>query len=106
MIQPEKVEERGLKIIRSDDICHGAVSELIGFTVAHARPKTSPGQPHTKALAVVIAACLRRITVVFSYGEPTDFSAPMDDRRFQHATLFEILDECRRRLIGPPADCR
>src|SRR5262245_14596483 len=63
VVQPEQVQDRGLVIIGREDVRHRLVSEFIGFAVDGSTPDAAAGQPHAEALAIVIAAAGRRITL-------------------------------------------
>ena len=47
----------------------------------------------------VVATCGGRIAHDLSDRKASDFTTPMHDRGIQHASLFQVCDQCRRRLI-------
>lgn len=61
MIQTELMQQRGLEVIRGDDVLDRAMSELIGFAEGHSGLDPSASKPRRKPLAVVISAAGRGI---------------------------------------------
>ena len=56
VIEAEEVEERGMKIVRSDDILVGLEAKLIGGAMARASFHSGSGEPSGEAVGVVVAA--------------------------------------------------
>ena len=82
------------------------MAELVGLAVGHAGLESAAGDPDAEALAVVIAAALGGIAMIFGDRQAADLAAPVDDGRVEHAALLEILDQRRRRLVGAPTNGR
>ncbi len=84
VVQAELVQDRGLEVVRGDDIVGGAVADLVGAAVGHAALDSAAGEPDREALAVVVSA---RVVVEGSLAdrEPADLAAPVDERGVQKA---------------------
>ena len=106
MIEPEQRHQSRLVVVRRHNILDSLMTKFVSGAVDHARLDTTAGHPDTEALAVVISARGGRIAHHLSHRQSANFSAPVDDRRIQHAALLEILDERRGRLIGTATDVR
>src|SRR5882724_8597896 len=79
-------------------LLHGGGAELIGGAIDHSATDAAPGENRGKGFGVVIAA-----GTVISIAIPDRFASelatPNDQRAFEEISLFQILDECRQRLI-------
>src|SRR6266536_2389328 len=100
VVDAEKVEERGVIIVRADRIADGFVPEFVGLAVCHPALDPAARKPGAEPLAVVIAPGFLGGPVVFGDGQPADLAAPMDDRRIEQAARLQVLDERGGRLIG------
>src|SRR5436190_1017483 len=56
MIQAHKVQQRRMQIVNRDAILDGAMSDLVGGTVARAPSDAATGEPDGESMRVVIAA--------------------------------------------------
>ena len=105
MIEPEEVQNRGVKIVDVHLILYGFESEFVRLSELCASFCAAPGHPHGEAVVVVITPHLR-IGVVGSWrgqfhgrGAP-EFAAPDHQRVFEEPALFEVLEESGDGLIG------
>ena len=70
-------------------------SEVVGRSVDVAAFDAAAGEPHGEGVRVVIAA----ISAALGHGGATEFAAEDDEGVFEHAALFEILDEGSAGLV-------
>jgi hypothetical protein len=95
VIQTEQVQQRRMQVMHVHLFGDCLVSKLIGFAVAISRFDASSGEPYGKSVGIVIASC----AVLLSIGGATKLAPPPHHGFVQQSPLFEILQECRDRLV-------
>jgi hypothetical protein len=45
MIEPQEVQDGGMRVVNMDAVLHGAEAQLVGGAVGQAAPHTAVGQP-------------------------------------------------------------
>ena len=98
MIDTQLTENRGLEIVRCDDIHGGTVADFVCLAIRHTRFEPPACQPDGKPLSVVIAA-ISFGKIPFADRKTSDLAAPMDDGRIEHPSLFQVGDKSCSRLI-------
>src|SRR2546425_10827435 len=67
VVEAEKVQERGVVIIRAHRIDRGLVAKLVGFAINHAAFEAATCDPRAETLAVVVAPCFLCRAMVLSH---------------------------------------
>lgn len=94
------MENGCLKVVNVDGIFDDMKAEIIGFSISESPSYSTTCQPHRVRLGVVISSersAKRRI--VFNHWRSPKLATPDDEGGIEQAALFEIVDECGRRLI-------
>src|SRR5262249_53523404 len=73
----------------------GVETNVVRRAVRYAPLDAAAGQPHCKAVRIVIAA-----VPTFTERRAAEFTAPNDQRGFQQAAAFEILHESRNGAVA------
>ena len=84
------MEHGGVHIVNMYLVFDRMITEFIGFSIAKATFYPSAGHPHREALDVMVSP---GSSFALKHGGPTKFSTPDYQSVFQHATLFEILNQ-------------
>ena len=84
VIEAEKVQERGMKIVRGDDILAGPEAKLIGGAVARAAFHAGAGEPSGEAVGVVVAA----VRAGLEHRHAAELGGEDDQRVLEQAALF------------------
>ena len=86
MVEAEKVEHGGMKVVHVQAAADRFVADLVGCSVGVAGLGPATSKPSGKAAGVVVPS-------VLSLGEwrAAKFAAPPDDGVFQKPALFEVL---------------
>src|SRR5687767_16027210 len=75
-------------------------TKFIRRAIDGAAADAAPGQPHGKAIGIVIAPLERFAGVVQLHGwRATEFASPNDERILQHSALLQISQQGRDWLI-------
>ncbi len=77
-------------VVMANGVFHGFVSELIGLTVDAARFESATGDPHAKAVGVVIPSYDVARSVVLNDGQTPHFAAPVDDGGIEQSARFQV----------------
>lgn len=85
MVETHEVEDGGVKVVDVDSVFDGVHAEIVGLADDLAAFRTASGQPHGKAVGIVIAA-----VPFFGHGRPSEFPAPDHQRRFQQSAAFQV----------------
>lgn len=85
MVKTEQVQDGRVQIVNVDLVGDGRKAERIGRTMDGATFDTAAGQPHRKAIGIVVASIsvLRR-------RRATKFAAPNNECFVEQAALFQI----------------
>ncbi len=94
MVQPHEVEHCGMQIVHVDFVVDRAKTKVIGSTVRHTAFDTTACKPHGEAPMVMVAPI-----AVFGGGGSTEFTTPDNECFVEQASVFEICEEGRHRLI-------
>ena len=94
-LNPELVEEGGVKIAHVHHVLLGIVAKFVGVSVGDSALDSSARHPDGKAFDVMIPS------VALSHGGASEFSAPDNERIVEHAPLLEVLDEGGGALVNP-----
>ena len=98
MIETQLTENCGLKVVWGHDIHGGPVADFVSLAIRHTWLETAPRKPDRESLTVVVAA-ISVGKVPLADRQASNLATPMDDRRIEHASLFQVGDKCRGRLI-------
>ena len=96
MVKAEQVQHRGVKIRHVHLVAHHAVTPLVGLAIDEPLLHAAAGHPDRERLVVMIAPlALRLIDVLIRVhgGRATEFTAPDDQRVFEHPALFQIREQ-------------
>jgi len=98
VVQPQGLEEGGLKVVNGDDVANRGIAEIVGRAVDIPAPEAAASQPERESMAVVVAA-------VGALGDrqPSKFARPQDDRLVEQAALLEVPNQGRGGLVGSRA---
>ena len=88
VIEPEHVEDGGVEVVDVDLILGDADAAVVGGAVDGATFDAGAGHPGRKRPVMVFPACL--IGGFFERGA-SEFGGPHDQRIFEHASLFQVL---------------
>lgn len=103
VVQPEEVEQGGVVVVVIHDIFDCTMTLLVGLAVNVSFFEAAAGDPHAKAVGVVIPADLVRSCGILDDWKSSQLASPVTDRGVQQAALLEIDDESGRTLVGHPA---
>jgi hypothetical protein len=96
VVEAERRQERGVKIVHMDPVDDGVVAVVVGFSMGMAGPKAPSCQPDREPGRVVVASC----AVVLSVGRAAELAPPPDDRVIEQTASFQISHQPRHRLVG------
>ena len=102
VVDAEKVQNGGVKIVDVNDIFHGVIAEVVGGAVGEARADAAAGEPQGEAFHMVVAAELLAFAVL-SHRRAAELTAPHHERLVEHAALFEVRHQSSR---GPVTGIR
>src|SRR5579859_3436400 len=104
VIETEQGENGGVEVVDVHLVLHGGETVIVRRAVNVPAFDATTGQPHGKPVGIMVAAIdlagigTRRWQ--FNGGSAAKFSAPDDQRVFQHAALFEVLEQRADGLIA------
>ncbi len=94
VVEAEEVEDGGVEVMDVDGVNGGLEAEVIGGAVDGAAFDAATGEPHGKAVVIVVAAV--DFAGIGTWGGEFDdrgaaeFAAPDDERIVEHTALFEV----------------
>src|SRR5579884_56927 len=94
VIDSEKMQHGGMKIMHADRILLRRVAEIVGRSVGKAALDTSTRKQERKTFDVMIAA-----VAALRHRRAAELSAPNYQRIVEHAALLQVLDQRRRRAV-------
>src|SRR5687768_3055383 len=98
------MKDGGLQVVDGNWLLGNVVANVIGRTVSESRFDSAAGQPHRKAMRMVVAAneplLAFRMHIVLHHGGAAKLAAPHDQRFVQQAALLKINDQPGDRAIG------
>lgn len=100
MIDSHQVQDHGVEIMYVNTVFDDVVAELIRLAQADSRFDAAPGYPRGKASRMIITNVVVFALDSLRIGGSSKFASPDHQLVFQQATWFQILNQCRRRLIG------
>src|SRR5262245_19726849 len=86
-----------------DRVVDDVVAIVVGGSVADAGIEAAARDPHREAAAMVVAAVVVRGELTLGIDGAAKLAAEDNERVFEQAPLFEVLDEGRARLIDVAA---
>ena len=96
VIETEKMEQGGVQVVNVDRIDRDVEAKIIGLTVNVSSLDATACQPHGEAPIVVVASVVSPL----DHRCAPEFSAPDDERVFQHATAFQVHHQGGSTLVG------
>jgi len=99
VVDPQQMQNRRVEIVDVHGIFDDIVGKVVGAPVRQAPPDTAAGEPHREAPRMVIAAVGTGRQLPLAVHRAAKFPSPDDQRVVEQATLLEIGDQRRRRLI-------
>ena len=105
VVEAEEMQDRGLEVVRSDDVLDCAVADFVGGAERLASLDSAAGKPDREALAVVVAAGAG-VEVALADRQAADLAAPVDEGRFQQPALLRSVTRAaaglsvRRQMAG------
>lgn len=100
MIESEKMEEGGVKIVDVDFVFHGRVTQFIGGAVGLPAFDAGSGQPQTERASVVISARGVAGDVAIGGRRSAELAAPDDERVLEQPFLFQVAEERGDGFVG------
>src|SRR6266702_6861264 len=115
VVDAKEVQNSCLQVVNMDCACsEGAlvrvqyialgvgdiVAVIIGATISHARFDPATRQPDAEAAGMVIAPVIIFRKLALGIARAPEFASPNDKRIFEHAALFEILNQAAARWVG------
>ena len=95
VIESEEVQDGGVEVVNVDFVLDGIEAQFVGFSVVESSFDAAAGEPHGEGVGMVIAP----IVTALDHGGAAEFATEDDKGVFEHAALFEILDEGGAGLI-------
>src|ERR1043166_1928716 len=95
VVQPEHMQERGVKIVDADGVLDRFSTELIGASVNISLFETATCQPKRERLPIMVAAIFP-----LRDRQAAELAGPEHDGGIEQTALLEIHDQRRARLIG------
>ena len=101
VVHTHLVQDGGLQIMDVDFIPDAVITEFIGFAIRYTRLNATPGEPHGKGFAVVIAAVERGFFTapVFAHRGAAELAAPDNEGFVKQAFLAQVSDEGGHGLV-------
>ena len=103
MIDAHAVKNRRVQVVYLNRITRDVVAVIIRLTQAHAGLDAAAREPYGKAARVMIASVIVGGELALRVNGASEFAAPNHECVIEHSTLFQILNERRRWLVGVAA---
>ena len=103
MVDSKQVQDGGLQVMHVNTVLGNVVAVRISSSVGRSCFYPSTGHPHGKTSRVVVAAKIVCGEFALAIVSATEFAAPDDECVIEQVSLFEVLDEGSRCLVGLPA---
>jgi len=100
VVDAEQVHEGGLEVVEVDGVVGDVVAEGVGFAEGDTAFDTAAGHPHGEASGVVVAAEVLADEFALAVVGSPELAAPDDEGVVEHASSFEVADQCGGCLIG------
>ena len=100
MVDPHAMHDRRVHIVYVDRVFNNVVAEIVGRSIGDSTLDPAAGHPHAEVPRVVIATVVIARQATLAVNRSAELTAPYDERAIEHASLLEILDQCRDRLVG------
>jgi hypothetical protein len=99
VFEAEGVENGGVEVTDVNGVLDDVIGHLVGLSVHLAALDSTTGHPDGEATWVVVAAVVGLREAALAIDGAAEFPAPDDEGVFQHAALFQVLDEAIATLI-------
>src|SRR2546429_9838996 len=101
MVEAQQVKHRRMQVADLERIFYDFMPQLIGLAVGNSGLDPAAGHPNRERSWVMVPADpLHFLTVaILAHGRPAEFSATDNERVLEHASLFQISQQGRSRLI-------
>ena len=100
MVQPEKMQQGGLKIVDVHSILHRGPTKVIGFSMHMTSPNATPGHEETESIRVMIAPRHSSTShAIFPQWRASELTGPNDEGFIQQTSFLKISNEGRHGLI-------
>src|SRR4051812_17488678 len=96
-IKTHLIENCGVQSLDVKRLLDGSRANFIGGADAHASLDSAAGDPHGKAIGIVVAA---GSNTILGRRLPAELSAPYHERLVQQAALLEVLQKRRDWLVS------
>ena len=90
VVHAHQRQERGVDVVQVDLVFHGGEAEFVGLAIRHAPFDAAAGQPHGKAVRIVVAA---RRPFPFGKRHPAEFASPQNQRAIQQSATFQVREQ-------------
>ena len=94
VIDPQEVEESGVKIVHADLVLDSEVAKVVGRPVDRAALHPPTGKPQSETVGIVIST-----VAILRYRRASEFRAENDQRTIEETSLLEVADQSRDRLV-------
>src|SRR3954471_2266580 len=105
MIEAKQPQNRRMQIVHMNPILHRRCPKFVRRSINRPALYTATGQPHAEPTIVMVPAWIG-IPVLVARRLAAKFAPPHYESILKQATLFEVLEKCRRRLIDFPRALR
>ena len=99
MVESQQMQHRCVQVVDVHLVDDSLKAKFVGFPVGHTTFDSTTGHPHCEAVMIVVST-----GSVLRCGCATEFAAPHNQRVVEQASLFEIVEQGRYRLIDIPAE--
>src|SRR5215813_4892421 len=103
VIHAQAMQDRGVQVVHVHRIARDVVAEVIRLADAQSRLNAATREPDREAARVMVTSVIVRRELALAVNRAPEFAAPYHQSVLEQASLFQILDERRRRLIGVAA---
>ena len=100
VIDSQAVQNRGVEVVDIHWIFHDVVTEVIGLAEGDAAFNATAGHPQAETAWVMVAPIVVFSQSTLRVDRASELAAPDHERLIEHASLFQILNERCRGLIG------
>src|SRR5262245_44896409 len=99
VIQAKAMQDRGVQVVHMRRVARDVIAEVISLTEAQSRLDAAAREPDREAARVMVTPVIVRRELALAVDRSPEFAAPYHQRVLEQASLFQIFDERRRRLI-------
>src|SRR5262249_52701100 len=95
----QAMQDRGVQVVHMRRVACNVVAEVIRLTKAQSRLDAAAREPDRETTRVMVTPVIVRRELALAVDRAPEFAAPHHQRVLEQASLFQIFDERRRRLI-------